>query len=459
LRATALLTIVLALDASAADTIRKPFIECNKEELLQAVPELTGIKFDPSQDTLDGLLHATGENLAGMFAKFADLSAAEDIHEVRIEDGFAVTSRREAFRYAVKLSPNAAPEQFEEFRIDATTRDIVQPPARSDFLVYAHFLRLLNYLLPQYREESRFRYLGRENADGHDCFVVAFAQRPEGTALRSHIQTWPNGQTARLQGIAWIDASAKRIVRLRLDLLAPIEGFPLETVTTGISLVSVNFKSTGSVFWLPATVTVHARYAGGELHTVHRYSDYQQEAEKSAGNPAGAAATGEDPYELLARGVKLAQEGKHGDAIALLREAVRLDPEMPEALFHLANALRNVGDLSGAEGTLHEAAKLAPDSGVAHNLLGIVLSKRGDSAGAVAEFRKSAQLQPKEAIAHFNLGQALEKSGDRTAALEEYRTASGLAPDNAGFKARYEQLAHAANASPAPETTIKVDVR
>jgi VWFA-related protein len=318
---------------------------------------------------------------------------------------------------------------------------------------------LLNYFLPQYQGESRFRYLGRENADGQDCFVVAFAQRPDGTALHSHIQTGSNGQTAPLQGLAWIDAAAKRIVRLRLDLLAPIKGSPLETVTTNISLVPVKFRSLETVLWLPARVTVHASYAGGELHTVHRYSDYQAETEKCAGIPVVAAAGREDAYELLAQGVKLTQAGKPGEAIALLRGAVRLDPEMPAARFHLANALRSTEDLAGAESQLREAAKLAPDSGVVYNLLGIVLTKRGDVPGAVAEFRKSAQLQPKEAVAHFNLGQALERSGDRIAATEQYRTASELAPDNAAFKTRYEQLSHAANVSPTPETTIKVDVR
>ena len=91
-------------------------------------------------------------------------------------------------------------------------------------------------------------------------------------------------------------------------------------------------------------------------------------------------------------------------------------------------------------------------------MLGIVLSKRGDLPGAIAEFGTSARIQPQEAPVHFNLGQALEKSGDRTAALEEYRTASHLAPENAGFKKRYELLEHA-KASPAPEATIKVEVR
>lgn len=450
--------IAAAPAAYGAETPRKPFIESGKEELIRAVPELTGLGFDPNQDGLDGLLDASGENLARMFAKMVDLSAAEEIHEVRLEDGFAVISRRESFRYAVKVLPAGAPEPFEEFRMDAAGKDRVQPPPHNDFLVFADFLKLLNYFLPQYREQARFRYLGRSNSDGKDCFVVAFAQRPEASGLRNHIPMGPNGQTARLQGLAWIDAAGKQIVRLRLDLLAPVEGYPLQTITTNIWLAPVNFKSISGALWLPARVTVHGRYAGGEVHSVHRYSDYQAETGNGASLPT-VAATQEDAYELLARGVKLTQGGKPGEAVALLRDAVRLDPEMTAARFHLANALRNTGDPDGAERELREAAKLAPDSGVIYNLLGIVLSKRGDVAGAIAEFRKSAQIQPKEATAHFNLAQALERSGDRTAALAEYRTASDLAPDNAPFKARYEQLAHAANVSPAPEATIKVDVR
>ena len=448
----------LAFVAYGADAPQKPFtecnfIECNEEELVRAVPELAGIEFDESQDGLDELLRAVGDNLESMFARLGDISAAENIHEMRFEDGMVATSRREAFRYVVKAaSEQPEPEQFEEYRIDTTTGSRVTPPPHSDFLVIAHFLRGLNYLLPDYQGQSRFRYLGREKTDGQDCFVLAFTKVPEGTGLHSH------GQAAGLQGIAWIDTATKRIVRLRMDLSGPIEGLPLETLTTTISLVPVSFRPIGGELWLPISVTVDARYAGGVFHTVYRYSVYRSETDKSAGIPA-VATSGEDAYELLMRGIALTRDGKAGEGSASLREAVRLIPEMPAARFFLADALRATGDLAGAEGELRVAAKLAPDSGPVHNLLGIVLANRGDVTGAVAEFRKSAEIQPRQAIVHFNLGQALERSGNRAAALEEYRTASDLAPDNASFKAGYEQLAHAANASPASEATIKVDVR
>lgn len=96
---------------------QKPFVDCSEEELVRAVPELAGIAFDANQNGLDGLLHTVGELLDIMLAKFVDVSAAEDIHEMRFEDGMVGLSRREAFRYAVTLSTNGAADQFVEMRI------------------------------------------------------------------------------------------------------------------------------------------------------------------------------------------------------------------------------------------------------------------------------------------------------------------------------------------------------
>ncbi|MGA2591721.1 MAG: VWA domain-containing protein [Bryobacteraceae bacterium] len=440
---------------AASPAASKPFIECDAAELVRAVPELAGIQFDPNQDRLDELLEATGDTLSDMFARPVAVAAAEEIHEIRIEDSMTVASRRESFRYVVRLVAGGAQEHIDEVRMDANTGSTVHTAQQIDFLVLGHFLELLNDLLPQNRERLRLRYIGRWNGGGKDAAVVAFAQRAEGTST---------------QGILWIDAATNRVLRLRTDLLGRAEGFPLETLTTDVSLVTVNFKYIGGALWLPAIVTVHARYAGGELHSVHRYSDYRlygvdgesdpAQKEKLAGVPSITTPNPDDAYELLARGVSLALENKSGEAIAALREALRLNPDMPAAHYNLANALRLIGDLAGAEGELRAAMKSVPDSGPVHNFLGLVLFKRGDTAGAVAEFRKSAELQPKDAIVHFNLAQALEKLGDGKAALEEYRTASTLAPGNPDFKARYERLVRSiVPGAPESAATIRVEVR
>jgi len=450
--------------AKAADS--KPFIECDRDELLQAVPELTGIQFEASQGRLDGLLQTTGERLSGMFAKLVGISVAEDIHEMRFENSMAETSRRENFRYVVQALAEGAREHFGELRKDPATGTAIQTATKSDFLVTGHFFRLLSYVFPEYRDQSRFRYLGRWK----NYFVVAFAERREVTAMQSD-NPIGGSRTPLLQGLVWIEGATNRIVRLRLDLLERIEGFPFEALTRDISLAPMNVQSIGTEILLPVTVTVHARYPGGEVHSVHRFSDYRlygggdrsltDEDKRHAAISTMEAAGGEDAWELLDRGIALAKEGKPGEAITRFREALRLNPDMPADQYHLATALRATGDPAGAVAELREMLKRVPNSGLAHNSLGVLLFNYGDLPGAVVEFRASAQLQPADATAHFNLAQALERLGDRKAALEEYRTASTLAPDNAGFNERYEQLERAANtpAVPAADTTIKVDVR
>jgi VWFA-related protein len=437
----------------------KLFIESNAAELTDAIPELAGTQFDFNQDRLDGLLSASGEDLAGMFAKLVDIAATEQLYELRVEDGSGETSRRETCRYLVRLRGADSPEPFDELRVDPGT-GAPAPAATAGFLVASRFEKLLRYLLPKYREESRFRYVGRTRTAGQDSELVAFAQRAGSAELHSNIGLG-DGHSALLQGLVWIDLATHRIVRLRTDLCGRIEGFPLETVTTDIAVVPVKFASIDRVFWLPARVTVHARYAAGDLHTVHRYSDYRLDGSEDAGISTVAVSGAEDAWEMLDRGISLARENKPAEAIALLREILRLNPEMSAARYHLAATLRETGDSTGAEAELREGLKRAPGFGPAHNLLGILLFKRGDVAGAAAELRVSAQLQPMDAAAHFNLAQVLEKV-DPKAALEEYRNASTLAPENAAVKARYEQFQRSANAAAAPEpsgTAIKVEVR
>src|ERR1039458_7638165 len=232
----------------------KPFIESDRVELIRADPELTGIQPEPSDDRLDGLVQAAGEKLAGLFANLAGISFAEEIHEMRFEDSMVETSRRESFRYVVRPLSGAASGLFEELRNDVHTGLALRSPTNSDFLVLGNFFKLLRYVLPEYRDQSRFRCLGRWTALGQDYFVVAFAQRPEGTELQSHIEIG-SGRTACLQGLAWIDAASNRIVRLRLDVLGPVEDPPFETLTTDISLAPIHLPSFGAESWLPVSVT------------------------------------------------------------------------------------------------------------------------------------------------------------------------------------------------------------
>jgi tetratricopeptide (TPR) repeat protein len=159
-----------------------------------------------------------------------------------------------------------------------------------------------------------------------------------------------------MQGLVWIDEATHRIVRLRVDLAERIEGSPFETLSTDIALAAVKFPSIDGALWLPARVSIDGQTAETELHSVHRYSDYELDGSgAAAATMAATANSADDPWEMLDRAISLGRENKLPESIALLRRAVQLNPEMAGAGYHLAAALRGAGDLAGAEDALREA--------------------------------------------------------------------------------------------------------
>jgi VWFA-related protein len=163
--------------------------------------------------------------------------------------------------------------------------------------------------------------------------------------------------------------------------------------------------------------------------------------------PAGKA--------LLNRGIELISS-QPAEAVKLLEQALRLDPELPGLRLDLGIAYHAIGDEADAEAELREAVDHAPTSADAHNYLGIVLFQRGDPRAARDQFAAAARLAPKDPNAHFNLGEALARTGDPDSAVEELRIAAGLAPGDAVL-ARLVKVVE--TGLRAPGTTIKVDVR
>jgi VWFA-related protein len=162
-----------------------------------------------------------------------------------------------------------------------------------------------------------------------------------------------------------------------------------------------------------------------------------------------------DARELMARGQSLIAS-RPAEALKLLQQALRVDPDLSGLHFQLGLAYHAIGDEADSEPEFREALSRTPDSADAHNYLGMALFGLGNAKGALEEFRAAAKLAPKDPNAHFNLGEALARNGDSNAAMEELRIATALAPSDAGL-ARIMKKAESELA--APEATIKVDVR
>lgn len=161
---------------------------------------------------------------------------------------------------------------------------------------------------------------------------------------------------------------------------------------------------------------------------------------------------------------QLLAQGHAREAIPLYRQALALQPDIPEALNNLGGALKEQGNLAEAVVCLERASALLPGSHQILNNLGYALTLLGRLEEAVAILERGLVLEPEspellnslgyalleqgrveEAIARLegslacrpgnpqaliNLGAALREWGALEEAAVRYREALALQPDN-----------------------------
>ena len=122
----------------------------------------------------------------------------------------------------------------------------------------------------------------------------------------------------------------------------------------------------------------------------------------------------------LAEALRL--QGKFAEAIAELREAIRLEPGSARAHSGLGLALRADRKITESIAAYQEAIRLDPDLIDAHNGLAVTLANEGKLDDAVAEFREIIRVDPNSAIGYYNLAYALadlDRDVESAAALRE----------------------------------------
>ena len=179
------------------------------------------------------------------------------------------------------------------------------------------------------------------------------------------------------------------------------------------------------------------------------------------------------------------EEDRYDEAIAELREVVRLEPDIASGHLELGRALVHAQRYQEALPVLRTAAEKNPKSGMAHYELGLALIKTGQweaalpemqaavvctpnsaqlhfYAGAVhlrlkhipeatAEFENSLKIEPDHFLANLKYGEMLFREGDAASALPKLIRAAKVDPKSAeahGFLADvYQQLGQGQNAS------------
>jgi hypothetical protein len=153
---------------------------------------------------------------------------------------------------------------------------------------------------PMYRPQSTFRYLGRQDVDGRNTLVVAFAQIPGKARFTGSFWEGNTVFTTLTQGLAWIDPANYQIVRFHTDLLLPLPEIRLQKASLNIDFNEVHFTHTKDALWLPQKVSVSLDWNGNQFRNQHEYSNFEifnVDARGKIGTPKNTAESAHDPKE------------------------------------------------------------------------------------------------------------------------------------------------------------------
>lgn len=283
-----------AANAAGATVVKLPnFTSCTVAELQLAVPELKGLKKASTQKKLAALLDKVGARMSDIARNTPNLISKESVTE-----GFlGTTNTRHEYDYLILTRREGSVADFKEFRVDVKTgarfqideelknepptwtdveraRDELaasqsRPPASQGFATsWLHFY-------PDNRQQATFRYLGEQKLDGQRVLVLAFAQKPQSVLSPGIFQS--HGKTVPMffQGVSWIDPSDFRIVRMRMDLLAPLPEVSVERLTADIQFAPTRIEQVPALLSLPSEITITSKVGGWTLREIHKYSEYR----------------------------------------------------------------------------------------------------------------------------------------------------------------------------------------
>lgn len=134
----------------------------------------------------------------------------------------------------------------------------------------------------------------------------------------------------------------------------------------------------------------------------------------------------ETAENLVNKGLDLNKQGKYDEAIKAYDEAIRLDPNAPDAWYNKGLALYSQKKYDESIDAYDEAIRLNPDLVAAWNNKGIVLNCLGMYDNAIKAFDVAILLDSKDAEAWSNEGIALDALGRNTEADVAFAMARSL---------------------------------
>jgi len=134
--------------------------------------------------------------------------------------------------------------------------------------------------------------------------------------------------------------------------------------------------------------------------------------------------------ELIEDVIRLNQSKSFSDALKLLEQVLKRDPENPVALREKAYAVSNLGMYKESLHWFNESIRRNPDDPVTWIQKGYALSKIGKNSDAVYCYDAAIKLDPEGAVVWRNRGFSLRKLKKYPEALQSYENALRINPQD-----------------------------
>jgi tetratricopeptide (TPR) repeat protein len=143
-----------------------------------------------------------------------------------------------------------------------------------------------------------------------------------------------------------------------------------------------------------------------------------------------ADAPAEKVQLVVAEAQLLREANRHGDAFAILGEALRTQPDQPELLYDFALTAEKLERFDLLEENLRKLIQVKPDHAHAYNALGYSFAERNLRLPEARKLiERALELSPEDNFIIDSMGWVLYRQGDLQGALRELRRAYGGRPD------------------------------
>ena len=189
-------------DANAHSYLDEPL-----KNLVKRIPELKGVRPAADQQALPMILKKTGEKVDEFFDNLVDLVAHEEITQARSNEFRAIwESEQVRDSYLILRHGENRGASIEEYRMDEKGNRMDAVGLDKGFFVTSGFALSCVHFSTAFQPDSMYRYLGDQEIEGRDTYVVAFAQQP-GKASITVSMRGPSGTTEHMlvQGVVWVD--------------------------------------------------------------------------------------------------------------------------------------------------------------------------------------------------------------------------------------------------------------